>query len=118
VHRHPEPFGVQAEAFGHQPPGVTDGTLLEVVAEGEVAHHLEEGQVALGRADDVDVGRAKALLHRDRAPVGRDLLFGEVGLEGHHARDGEQQGGVVRDQAGRGHDGVVVRGEVVEKNRT
>ncbi len=57
-----------------RPPGVGDGAFLEVVAEGEVAHHLEERQVALGGADDVDVRGAKALLDRDRARVGRGLL--------------------------------------------
>ena len=89
-------------------PRVADGALLEVVAEGEVAHHLEERQVALGRADDVDVRGPKALLDRDRPVEGRGLLAQEVGLEGHHARDGEQQRRVVGDQARRGDDRVAV----------
>ncbi len=60
-------LGVKAETLGDQLPGEADRAVLEVVAEGEVAQHLEEGQVPLVRADDVDVGGAKALLHRDRA---------------------------------------------------
>ena len=99
-----------------RPHAKLDGALLEVVAEGEVAHHLEEGQVALRRADDVDVEGPEALLHRDRARVGRRLLLGEVRLEGHHAGDREEQARVVGDQARRGHDRVAVVGEVIQEN--
>ena len=44
--------------------GHLDRARLEVVAEREVAHHLEERQVAVGRADHVDVDRAEAALDR------------------------------------------------------
>ncbi len=118
VDRHPELLGVQAEALGDETPGQLDGAFLEVVAEREVSHHLEEGQVAQRRADDLDVRRPEALLDRHRPGVGRDLFLGEVGLERHHPRDGEQQRRVVRNQARRGNDGVPVLGEIVEKYRT
>ncbi len=49
-----------------QLPGVGDGFLLEVVTEGEVARHLEEGVVAGGDADLFDVQGADALLHGRR----------------------------------------------------
>ena len=44
--RDPEPLGGEAELHGQELPGPLDGLLLEVVAEGEVAEHLEEGEVA------------------------------------------------------------------------
>ena len=39
----------------HQLPGVGDGVFLEVVAEAEVAQHLEEGVMAVGEADVFEV---------------------------------------------------------------
>ncbi len=38
-----------------QLPRIGDGFLLEVIAEGEIAHHLEESMVALGEADVFEV---------------------------------------------------------------
>jgi hypothetical protein len=69
---------------------VLDRTFLEVVAEGEVARHLEERVVAGGLADLVDVAGAHALLHAGRALVRRRLLTEEVRLELHHPRVDEQ----------------------------
>ena len=66
--RHPQPVPVQTvaallPAARQQSPGVGDGPLLEVVTEGEVAVHLEEGAVARRDTDVVDVIGADALLH-------------------------------------------------------
>ena len=47
-------FG-EAEVLGQQLPGELDRAFLEVVAEREVAEHLEEGVVARGVADVVEV---------------------------------------------------------------
>ena len=91
------------EHLGDQLPGVGDGLLLEVVAEAEVAEHLEERAVPVGGADDVDVDGPEALLHRRGPRPRRRLVTHEEGLEGHHAGDGEEHGGVVRDEAGRRH---------------
>ena len=66
----PEPVLLQAEALGQQLPGVGDGVFLEVVAEGEVAEHLEERRVPVGAADVVDVGGAGALLDAGGAREG------------------------------------------------
>ena len=117
--RHPQPLAVQPVAApvrpgGQQLPGVVDGPLLEVVPEGEVAAHLEEGAVARGAPDVVDVVGADALLHAGRARPGRLLRAQDVGDEGHHAGDGEQDRGLRGDQGHRGADLVPVRGEVVE----
>ena len=45
----------QAVFAGDQLPGKLDGVFLEVVAEGEIAEHLEEGVVPGGIADIVQV---------------------------------------------------------------
>ena len=45
----------QAEFLGDQVPGQLDRAFLEVVAEREVAEHLEEGVMARGVADIVEV---------------------------------------------------------------
>ena len=79
----------QAEIPGQQLPGVRDRRLLEVVAEAEIAQHLEERVVAGGVADIVQVvvlaAGAHAFLRRGGADVGPPLLPGEDVLELHHA---------------------------------
>ena len=112
----------QAVVLRDQPPGELDGVFLEVVAEREVAQHLEEGVVARGVADVVEVvvlaARAHAFLGGSRAPVGPGLGAGEDVLELHHAGVGEHQRRVVaRHERARVHDLVLVGGEIVEKLR-
>jgi hypothetical protein len=109
----PDPVGIEAEAVERQLPGELDGALLEVVAEREVAQHLEERQVPRGGPDDLDVGGAEALLAARQAVVRRRLVAGEVRLQGMHPRGGEQDRRVVArgDQRRRGHALVVALGE-------
>ena len=107
VHGDPQPLGVEAHHLGDQLPGPGDGIGLEVVAEAEVAEHLEERQVPLGAPDLLEVvvlpPGPHALLH-GRGPLERrDLLTQEVGLERHHPRHGEQQRRVVGDERRRRH---------------
>src|SRR5207237_10307703 len=45
----------QAELFGDEVPGELDGAILEIVAEREIAEHLEEGVMSRGVADIVEV---------------------------------------------------------------
>lgn len=111
VHGDPELLRLQPVAAvrhrsGQQLPGELDGAFLEVVAEGEVAAHLEEGAVPRGLADLLDVRRTHALLHAGGARERRLDLAEEVRLEGHHARGDQQQSRVVRDERRRRHDGV------------
>ena len=58
-------FG-NGEIARQQFPGKGDGVLLEIVAEGEIAEHLEEGLVPAGVADVVEIvvlaARADTLL--------------------------------------------------------
>jgi hypothetical protein len=109
----PEALGVEPEpavggGVGQQPPGQRDGLLLEVVAEGEVAQHLEERRVPRGLADLVDVDGAHALLGAGGPLVGRGALAQEVRFEGDHAGVDQQQRGVLGHQARRGDHGVSV----------
>ena len=106
VDGHPQPVAVDAQDLGDELPGEGDGVGLEVVAEAEVPQHLEEGAVAQRGADDVDVDGAEALLHRRGPRPRRHLVAQEERLEGHHPGDGEQDRGVVRDEARRRHGGV------------
>ena len=105
-----EALGLEPEPgrVGHELPRPGRRLLLEVVAEGEVAHHLEEGVVSQGPPDVLDVVDPQALLRRGH-PVVDALHAGElgcgaeeVGLELHHAGAGEHQGGVVGLERGRG----------------
>ena len=88
-----ELFERDAVALCHQLDREIDGACLEVVAEAEVAEHLEE-RVVRGVADLFDVRSAEALLRSGSAPVGRLRLAGEVRLELNHARGRQQQRGV------------------------
>ena len=51
MHRDVELLLGQRQHFGDELPGVGDGILFEVVAEAEIAQHLEKGVVARGMAD-------------------------------------------------------------------
>ena len=61
--------------FGDELPRDVDGLVLEVVAEREVAEHLEERAVPVGAADVLEVGvlaaGAQHLLDADDALRGR-----------------------------------------------
>ena len=101
--RHPqavavEPVAALVAGVGEQVPREVDRALFEVVAEGEVAVHLEERAVARRLAHVVDVVRPHALLHGGRPGPRRRLRSEDVGDEGDHSRDREQNGGLGRDQ--------------------
>ena len=79
-----------------------DRLRLEVVAEREVAEHLEEREVPRRLADVLDVGRAEAALAGRDARRGRRLDAEVVRLVLLHAGGREEDAGVAgRDQAGR-----------------
>ena len=80
-------------------PAPVNGLALEVVAEGEVAQHLEEGAVAGGLANVLDIAGADALLAGGNAVARRLLLAGEERLHRRHAGVDEQKRRVVlRDE--------------------
>ena len=105
--RHPELVLGEAEAARllacQQLPRPRDSFLLEVIADAEVAQHLEEGQVVVV-ANLVDVRRAEDLLNGDHARCGRVGEAHEVGLERHHAGAREEQRGVAVRHEGRAGD--------------
>ena len=111
----PDPVGVEPEGVDGQLPGPADGLALEVVAEREVAEHLEHRHVAGGAADVLDVVGAHALLVAGDPRGGRRGVAHEVGLERDHAGDRQQQGGVLRDQRRGVDDAVVALAEELEE---
>jgi len=94
-----EPFRCQSPHVRQQLPRPSDGLLLEIVAEGPVAQHFEEGMVARGITDRIEVvvlaARTQAALHVGRTHVAALFRTQEHILELHHAGVGEQQRGIV-----------------------
>ncbi len=79
VNRGVEPVLLQADNLGQKLPAVGDGVLFKVVAEGEVAQHLEVGAVAVGFADVFNVPGADALLAgADPVPRGSSSRVNQV----------------------------------------
>ena len=97
-----------------------DRLLLEVVADREVAEHLEEGEMPEREPDVLDVRRAERLLTGGQPPAGRLLLTTKVRLERLHARRGEQNRGVIdaRNKRSRGHPEMPVPLEERQKPLT
>ncbi len=107
VHGGPQAVRVEPELRGDELPRVADRLALEVVAEGEVAEHLEEGVVARRAPHLLEVvvlaAHPQALLGRHHPRSRRRHLALEGALELNHAGVGEQEGRVVRghQRAGR-----------------
>jgi len=115
-HGEVQTLGRQSQHVHGEVVGPGAHLLFEVLAEGEVAEHLEEAQVAPRGADDVDIVGAHALLHAGGADIGRLqlLLLQEVGLELHHARTRQQKRRIVGDEGRRGHELAALLLEVGE----
>src|SRR5205085_9746212 len=94
-----EPVGGESEGAVDEFPGPGDGLLLEVVPEGEVPEHLEEGVVPGGETDVLEVvvlsPGADTLLRRDGALVLAGLAAGEDVLELVHGGVGKEQRRIV-----------------------
>ena len=86
-----QPVLVQTDHLGQELPAPCNGLVLEVIAEGEVAQHLEIGAVAGGLADILDVAGTDALLAGADPVTGRLHLTLEIGLHWRHAGIDEQQ---------------------------
>ena len=104
VGRGGQALGGDAQVLGQELPGPVDGLALEVVAEGPVAEHLEEGVVARRAADLLEVvvlaGHAQAALRVHGPRVGALLDAAEDVLELDHAAVGEEQRLVARRARG------------------
>jgi hypothetical protein len=122
INRRRQPVFRQAELPGDQVPRQLDRAVLEIVAEREVAEHLEKRVMPRGVADIVEIvvlaAGAHAFLRGDGALIGTLLDPGKDVLELHHAGIGEHQRRVVaRHQRRRRHDGVAVIGKKLQKCR-
>ena len=94
IHRYPQLVFGQAVDAGEQLPRVVDRVFFEVVAEAEVAEHLEKRVVARGVADVFQIvvfaARAQAALRGGGAHVIALVLAEKNIFELHHAGVGEQ----------------------------
>ena len=118
--RHLQAVLRQAQVAGEEVPAELDRLLLEVVPEGEVAEHLEEGVVSRGHAHVLEVvvlsAGPHALLGRGRAGVVPLLAPEEHVLELVHPRVREEQRGIVLGHERRAlHDAVPALLEVAEE---
>ena len=95
VHGRDELRAVEAEDLREQVPAPGDRFFLPVVADPEIAEHLEERLVVAVLADLFDVGRAEHLLDRDDALRRRLLGPQEVGHERLHPGAREEDARVV-----------------------
>ncbi len=120
VHRGVHPVGGQPVDVVQQLPGPLDGLLLEVVAVGPVAQHLEHGVVVGVMTHLLQVvvlaRHAQTLLRVGRTGVFARRIAQENILELVHARIGEHQRGVVlHHHRRRRHDRMALALEEVEK---
>jgi len=99
MHGHPEAILRQSQHAGDELPRPTDGVFFEIVAETEIAQHLEEGVMARGVADILQIvvltAGAYAALRAGRALVAQVFPTQQRILELNHARVGEQQRRIV-----------------------
>ena len=100
---------------GQQRPSQLDGLALEIVAEREIAGHLEKGVVPGGDPDFVDIGRANAFLNTGGRRIRRGALAEEERHELHHAGVDEQQVGVVENHRGTRYLGMARVHEMIEE---
>ena len=120
VHRAPQPRGIEPERAGEELPREMDRLALEILAEREVAEHLEESVVARGIAHVLEIvvfaAGPHAALARGGAQVVAPFPAEKHVLELHHAGVGKEKGRVVAGhERARGHDHVAERAEKVEK---
>ena len=113
---------VEAEVLGQQLPGEGNRLILEIVAEREIAQHLEKRMVPRGVADIVEVvvlaAGPNTFLRAGGAFVIPRLDPGEAVLELHHAGIGEHQRGIVARHKGRTfHDFMIIARKKVEEGR-
>ena len=98
VHRDRQAVGRDLEDLQQQLPRPVDRLALEVVAEAEVAQHLEERLVERRLAHILDVASADALLASRRAAEARVAQTHELALELVHPRRCEKHRRIIRHQ--------------------
>ena len=120
VNRRPQTFRRKAVLLGQKLPRVMDRVTLEIVAEAEIAQHLEQREVTRRVTDILEIvmlaARAHATLRRRRAHI-RSLVEAEEHiLELNHPGIGDEQRWVVRgNQRRTGDVRVPLRHEVLDE---
>ncbi len=114
---------VDVQVDGEEFPGIGDRLFFEIVAEREVAEHLEEGVMTGCAADVLQVvvlaAGPDALLRSGGAHVSPFFLAEEAVLELVHAGIGKEQGRIVVRYQGRGRDHrMAAVGKELEKKLT
>ncbi len=120
IDRHQQPRRIEPELARDQVPRQLDRQRLEIVAEREIAEHLEERVMPRRVSDIVEVvvlaARPHHLLRRRRPRIWTALLAGEHVLELHHSGIGEQQRRIVaRHQRRARHHCVAGTREIVDE---
>lgn len=130
--------GVQTIHLGEEFPGEVDSVLLEVVTEGPVTEHLEEGVVVhvlthivqivvlttganalLGVASSLQLSERTGGVHLQITPVDKNYLSEENRLVLVHSSVREEKGGVVQGDNRRGlHKGVLMLLKILNKSTT
>ena len=123
VHRNVQPRRIELEDLRDELPRPRDRLALVVVAEAEVAEHLEERTVPSGTADALDIalgaGYPQAALHRHHARRRGRLLAQKDGHERLHPGDGEERRRhLVWNQARRRQQLVLLSDEEIDPRLT
>ena len=116
-HTHHQVPGIEAEHHGAQLPGPLNRLTLEVIAEREIAEHLEERVMPRRAAHVFDVVGADALLAAGGPRRRPRRLAQKHRLERQHAGDRQQHRRVFRHQRGTGHALMAALLIEVEKGR-
>ena len=120
IHRNQKPVFRQTVFLCHKVPGELNRTILEVIAEREIAEHLEEGVMSRRIADILQIVMlspgAHTFLRRHRPVIIAMLCPGENVLELNHPGIGEHQRRIITRYQRTGRDNLVtVLREVVEE---
>ncbi len=94
VDRHAEVRPVKTQLVSNEFPRPLDRLFFEVVPEGEVPEHLEEGQVIRCGSHFLDVTGPEAFLAACGARYGGSFRVLKIIFELVHSRAGKQEGGV------------------------
>ena len=106
--------GLDLEHAGQELPGPVDRLALEVIAEAEVAQHLEEGHVPRRLAHVLDVAGADAFLARRGTLEAGFAQSHELALELVHAGRREEHRRIIGNEHVAGAADAALGGKVLE----
>ena len=120
IHRDPEFFCRDFHFHGEEFPRILNRITLEIIAEAEVAQHLEESVMARGVADVFQVvvlaAGSDATLRTGGAHIGPVVASEERILELHHAGIGKEERRIAARNQGTGrHNGMALGFEIAQK---